>query len=114
MAAALPSSLLAVAPVQHSSPSHVPFVLLSLHLLSDYRFKGRTTAPANDINCGQKDSDGKPIPFCKICDGVAAVADACDNNPKYVALLKHLHTLYCQMPCAGEVSTSAGTCTKAV
>jgi len=49
---------------------------------ADYRFKGRTTAPANDINCGQKDSDGKPISFCRICDGVAAVADACDNNPK--------------------------------
>jgi hypothetical protein len=95
-------SLLAVATVQHSklhsSPTYVPFVLLCLHLLSDYRFQGRTTAPANDINCGQKDSDGKPIPYCKICDGVAAVADACDNNPKYGVMLRNWHTYIGKLP----------------
>jgi hypothetical protein len=35
-----------------------------------------------DINCNQKDYNGKPQPFCKICDGLNALADACDNNPE--------------------------------
>lgn len=48
---------------------------------AEYRFIGRRTSPANDIDCGQKDYEGKKQSFCKICDGVAAVADACDSNP---------------------------------
>jgi hypothetical protein len=49
---------------------------------ADYRYNPRRTAPGGDIDCGQKSSDGKPQSFCKICDGVTAVADACDSNPK--------------------------------
>jgi hypothetical protein len=59
----------------------LPPVLLS-GPTPDYRFIGRTTAPGNDINCGQKDYNGKVQSFCKICNGVAAAADACDSNPQ--------------------------------
>lgn len=53
-----------------------------LHLPADYRFIGRHSTPGNDIRCGQKDYKGNPQTFCKICDGIAALADACDNNPE--------------------------------
>lgn len=49
---------------------------------TDYRFIGRQSTPGNDIQCGQKDSKGNPQPFCRICNGIAALADACDNNPE--------------------------------
>jgi len=49
---------------------------------ADYRFIGRRSTPGNDIKCGQKDSDGKLQPFCKICDGVPAVVEACNSNPE--------------------------------
>lgn len=59
-----------------------PAPCLCCLLLLDYRFIGRTTAPGNDINCNQKDYNGKVMTYCKICGGVAAVADACDSNPQ--------------------------------
>jgi len=49
---------------------------------ADYRFIGRHSTSANDILCGQKDNDGKPQPFCKLCDDIGVLADACDNNPE--------------------------------
>jgi hypothetical protein len=56
------------------------------HLLStagaDYKFIGRRSTPGNDFPCGQKDDKGNLQPFCKICDGLGALADACDNNPE--------------------------------
>ena len=38
-----------------------------------------------DIACGQKDWQGKPAAFCKICGGRAAVEAACSQRPACVA-----------------------------
>lgn len=46
--------------------------------------KGVNT-PGRDIACGQKDWQGKPAAFCKICGGRAAVEAACSQRPACVA-----------------------------
>lgn len=38
-----------------------------------------------DIACGQKDWQGKPVAFCKICGGKAAVEAACNARKECVA-----------------------------
>lgn len=67
--------------------------------VADYRYIARRTAPGGDIDCGQKTDQGQPQKFCKICDGVTAVADACDSNPKWVCfgsrLLQACYTALC-------------------
>ena len=49
-------------------------------LCADFKFNGRKSTPSNDITCGQKDSQGKSQSFCKLCGGVATLADACAAN----------------------------------
>ena len=39
----------------------------------------------HDIACGQKDRQGKPAPWCKVCGEREALETACDANPKCVA-----------------------------
>jgi len=62
----------------------ISFVCLMLLAASvsaaDFKFNGRKSTPGNDINCNQKDYQGKPVTYCKICGGVAPVADACGAN----------------------------------
>jgi hypothetical protein len=43
------------------------------------------TPAGKDIACGQKDWQGKPAAFCKICGGKAAVQMACMANSNCVA-----------------------------
>ena len=41
--------------------------------------------PGDDIQCGQKDTDGKLYPYCFICGGIDTVADACNANAECTA-----------------------------
>lgn len=57
-------------------------VLVGSASAAEFKFSGRRTTPGSDINCNQKDSQANPVPYCKICQGVSALADACAANPE--------------------------------
>jgi hypothetical protein len=51
----------------------------------DYYLVPRAEIQGEDLLCGQKDYQGSSYPYCRICSGVRAVADACSSNPECVA-----------------------------
>uniref|UniRef100_A0A383V9A2 MD-2-related lipid-recognition domain-containing protein n=1 Tax=Tetradesmus obliquus TaxID=3088 RepID=A0A383V9A2_TETOB len=41
--------------------------------------------PGHDIACGQADGEGNPAAFCRTCEGISAVWNACQQQPECVA-----------------------------
>jgi hypothetical protein len=86
------------------------FVLTFAHLsllpvvaqAKTYYLVSRAEIQGNDILCGKKDYNGKPYPYCEVCDGIRGASDACDDNPQCKAI--SMDGSYC-----GYLKTSTST-----
>jgi hypothetical protein len=49
---------------------------------AEFKFTPRRNTPGNDINCNQKDFQGNPLTYCKICGAgnIMALIDSCSVN----------------------------------
>eukprot|EP00775_Hariotina_reticulata_P005057 gene5057-5298_t len=48
-----------------------------------------------DINCNQKDYNGKVLSYCQVCGGIKQLSDACKNNPQCKSFTFECGSGYC-------------------